>query len=223
MNNSAERPQGLIYFSGTRKHGGDIWFQDDYVAALSVAGGKFIGFRAAEVVLRKNFVDVYSTCFGLTVLHCSHGSLRSARVAWRALMRRIVSPRSTYIIASKRPRSETPSKTNRSSSIECLPSFVMRPSGSAKTVVASSKETPCLAKLLATLCAFHSKFRATLASLADLAAEFTKSFGRSWLSIWVGLTRAGAWYFWAGRWASCRFGWILAECHGLNNMFFTTY
>ena len=61
---------------------------------------------------------------------------------------------------TRRPR-EIPSKTNRSSSIECRGSPAMRPSGSPKTVPASSNDTPCLARFLAAFCGSHSNLSTT--------------------------------------------------------------
>jgi len=60
----------------------------------------------------------------------------------------IASPRSVNITARRRRCSEWPSRTKRRSPIECLGSSTILPRESPNTVLASSDETPCFARLL---------------------------------------------------------------------------
>lgn len=71
-------------------------------------------------------------------------------------MMRIVCPRSVNITASILCWRERPSSANRSSSAECRGSITMQPSGSPKTVAASSNVIPCLATFVAALLGSHS-------------------------------------------------------------------
>ena len=71
-------------------------------------------------------------------------------------MTRMVFTRSTYMTASIRRRFEIPSSTNRSSVCECRGSARIRPSGSPKTVAASSNEILCLTAFFAALFGSHS-------------------------------------------------------------------
>jgi hypothetical protein len=75
-------------------------------------------------------------------------------------MMRIASPSPVllmvYATISTRPPDERPNRRNRVSSVECARSGPSSASGSAKTVVASSNETPCFRRFVEALCASHS-------------------------------------------------------------------
>ncbi len=91
-------------------------------------------------------------------------AMRSARVASRALIRRIRSaPRSVNITASNRSVLDLPNNTSRSSAVECRLSILNRPNRSSKTVTASENATPCLVRLAAAFRESHLKVRAITA------------------------------------------------------------
>ena len=82
---------------------------------------------------------------------------RSRRLARRALMIRILSPRSVCTTTSNLSRCERPKIMKRFSACECAGSKIVTESGSPNTVAASSKGTPCLARFNRALLASHSK------------------------------------------------------------------
>ena len=82
---------------------------------------------------------------------------RSRRLARRALMIRILSPRSVCTTTRNLSRCEHPKMMNRSSICECAGLKIVTDSGSPNTVAASSNWTPCLARFNRALLASHSK------------------------------------------------------------------
>src|ERR1017187_3157763 len=82
---------------------------------------------------------------------------RSRRLAGRALMMRILSPRSVWTTTSNFPSWERPKIMNRFSLCECAGSGIVTERGSPKTVAAASKLTLCLARFDCALFASHSK------------------------------------------------------------------
>src|SRR5271157_5288239 len=72
---------------------------------------------------------------------------------------RILSPRSVKTTTKSRRLWDSPRLTKRSSSSECSGSGIVRASGSPKTVLASSNETPCFLRFCLALLSSHSKAR----------------------------------------------------------------
>jgi hypothetical protein len=76
---------------------------------------------------------------------------------------------STWATASRRPRSEWPNNTKRSSNREWMGSAMVIESGSPKAVAASANETPCFARLRAAFSRSHSN-----------CITYSLDFGRSY-------------------------------------------
>src|SRR5271157_6015403 len=72
---------------------------------------------------------------------------------------RILSPRSVNTTTKSRRLWDSPRLTKRSSSSECNGSGTVRASGSPKTVLASSNDTPCFLRFCLALFSSHSKAR----------------------------------------------------------------
>ena len=100
---------------------------------------------------------------------------RSRRLANRALITRILSPLSVCTTTSNFPWWDRPSTIDRSSSCEWAGSGIVSERASPNTVAASSKLTPCLARLVLALFWFHSK----LSGMAQACRMFERKPSRN--------------------------------------------
>lgn len=91
------------------------------------------------------------------------------------MIRKVLSPRSTWATTTRRSFSDHPISSNRSSAIECPRSWYRRQKGSRNTDDASSKLTPCFCRLRAAFDLSHEKLGA-IPNKTQTSADFPHHF-----------------------------------------------